>query len=94
MNKLLTLAVTALVAATALAQPATTEGEVTKVDKPAARVTLKHGGVKNLDMPPMTIAFRVADPKMLDGLVVGDKVRFAADKVGGHYTVTALVKAH
>lgn len=78
----------------ALAQPATSEGEVTKVDKPAARLTIKHRGVKNLDMPPMTMSFHVADAKLLDGVAPGDKVRFAADKVGGSYTVTTLQKAN
>lgn len=79
------------VATAAWAQPS--DGEVTKIDKPGARVTLKHNGVKNLDMPPMAMAFRVRDPKVLDGLAVGDKVRFAADKVDGNYTVTTLQKA-
>ncbi len=95
MNKLLALTTGLLISVTALAQAqtATTDGEVTKVDKAAARVTLKHNGIKNLDMPPMTMAFRVNDAKLLDSLNVGDKVRFAADKVSGSYTVTTLVKA-
>ena len=59
----------------------------------AARVTLRHGEIKNLEMPGMTMTFRLADPKWLDGLAVGDRVRFAADKIGGNYTVTAIVKA-
>lgn len=81
-----------LVAGAAFAQ--TTDGEVTKIDKPGARVTLKHNGVKNLDMPPMAMAFKVRDPKVLDGLAVGDKVRFAADKVDGSFVVTTLQKAN
>ncbi len=81
-----------LIAGAAFAQ--TTDGEVTKIDKPGARVTLKHNGVKNLDMPPMSMAFKVRDPKVLDGLAVGDKVRFAADKVDGSYVVTTLQKAN
>ena len=74
------------------AQTATSSGEVVKVDKPAARLTLKHDGVKNLDMPPMAMIFAVADPKLLDDLEVGNKVRFAAERVGGRYTVTVLIK--
>lgn len=92
MNKWLASLALALVTIGVAAQPATSNGEVVKVDKPAARLTLKHDGVKNLDMPPMAMNFYVADAKMLDGLEVGDKVRFAADRVGGRYTVTALVK--
>ena len=70
------------------------DGEVRKIDKAALKLTLKHGEIKNLDMPPMTMVFRVADARLLDGVAVGDRVRFAADKVGGSYTVTALVKAN
>ena len=57
------------------------------------RITLKHEGVKNLDMPAMTMAFRVGNPKLLDDLAVGDSVRFAADKVGGSYMIVTLFKS-
>lgn len=66
------------------------EGEVRKVDKEAGKVTLRHGPIKNLDMPGMTMVFRVADPKMLDELKNGDKVRFSADRVNGAITVRHL----
>ena len=94
MHKLLSGAAAVLLSVAALAQPPTVDGEVTRVDKPGARITLKHAGIRSLDMPPMTLAFRVADPKMLDNVNVGDKVRFAAEKSSGGYTVTALVKAN
>ena len=68
------------------------EGEVRKIDKPQARVTLRHGGLKGLDMPPMTMVFRVKDTQLLDTLAVGDKVRFDADRIAGAYTVTAIRK--
>ncbi|MFT3817108.1 MAG: copper-binding protein [Rubrivivax sp.] len=91
-RRLLTLA--ALLPAAAWAQPAAAaDGEVTKIDRAQARVTLKHGEIKALDMPAMTMAWRVADPKLLDGLAVGDRVRFTADKINGSYTVTSLSKA-
>ena len=93
MNKLMAAAVAALVSLAALAQALNAEGEVSKIDKPHGRITLKHGGVKNLDMPPMQLVFRLRDPAVLDTLTVGDKVRFAAEKIGGDYTVTAIVKA-
>jgi len=70
-----------------------TAGEVTKLDKAGGRVTLKHGEIKNLDMPPMTMVFRVADPKLLDSVNVGDRVQFIAEKLNGQFTVTALNKA-
>lgn len=72
--------------ATALA----TDGEVRKVDKEQGKVTLKHGPIANLDMPGMTMVFKVANPKMLDAVKTGDKVKFAADNVNGTLTVTAI----
>ncbi|MDP2006643.1 MAG: copper-binding protein [Rubrivivax sp.] len=77
----------------AQAQTPTAAGEITKLDKAGNRVTLKHGEIKNLDMPPMTMTFRVRDAKLLEGVAVGDRVRFVADRVDGQYTVTALTKA-
>ena len=67
-----------------------TEAEVRKVDKDAGKITLKHGAIENLEMPPMTMVFRVKDPAMLDQVKAGDKVRFRAEKVGGQYTLTEL----
>lgn len=66
------------------------DGEVRKVDKEAGKLTLRHGPLVNLDMRAMTMVFRVADPKMLDQLKEGDKVRFTADKVNGQFTVMQL----
>ena len=77
-----------LVASSALAQAPQSAGEVMKVDRPGARVTLKHDGIRSLDMPAMTMIFRVRD-----GVAVGDRVRFSAEKIDGNYTVTALVRA-
>lgn len=66
------------------------EAEVRKVDKAAKKITLKHGEIKNLDMPPMTMVFQVKDPALLEQVKAGDKVRFTADKVGGAYIVLTL----
>lgn len=83
----------AVLSVAAWAQAATAAGEVTKLDKAGGRITLKHGELKALDMPPMTMSFRVRDAKLLDGVAVGDRVRFTAEKLDGQYTVTALSKA-
>jgi Cu/Ag efflux protein CusF len=91
-KQLVSFAAAGLVAAAAWAQPAMTNGEVTKLDKPGGRITLKHGEIKNLDMPPMTMNFRVADPQLLEGVGVGDRVRFVAERVNGQFTITALSK--
>lgn len=66
------------------------EGEVRKVDLEQGKVTLRHGPLANLDMPSMTMVFTVVDPKLLEGLKPGDKVRFTADKKNGAYIVTAI----
>jgi len=72
---------------------AMTEGEVKKVDKESGKVTIKHGEIKNLDMPPMTMVFRMKDAGMLDKLKAGDKINFSADKINGNFTVTEIEAA-
>lgn len=76
--------------AAALANPAMVDGEIRKVDKEAAKLTIKHAELKNLGMAPMTMVFRVKDKAMLERVASGDKVRFAADKIDGAITVTAI----
>ncbi|HRF13245.1 MAG TPA: copper-binding protein [Candidatus Accumulibacter phosphatis] len=66
------------------------EGTVKKVDKTTGKITIKHGPLANLGMPPMTMAFAVGDPAMLDKVKAGDKVHFTADQVGDALTVTEL----
>jgi len=66
------------------------EGEVRKVDKDAKKITIKHGPLQNLDMPPMTMVFRVTDAALLEQVKAGDKVKFAAEKTGGQYTVIQI----
>jgi len=68
-----------------------TDGEVRKVDKDAAKLTIRHGEIKNLDMPPMTMVFAVKDAAMLDKLQAGDKIRFKVVNEGGKLTVTDIV---
>lgn len=67
-----------------------TQGEVRKVDREARKVTIRHDPIRNLDMPAMTMVFRVADPTMLERIKAGDRIRFVADKVGGAYTVMQI----
>lgn len=67
-----------------------TDGEIKKVDKEGGKITIKHGEIKNLDMPGMTMVFRVKEPAMLDQVRAGDKVNFSADKINGNITVTKI----
>jgi Cu/Ag efflux protein CusF len=89
-KRLSALALGAVLAVSAFAQAAQTEGEVRKVDKAAGKITLKHGEIKNLEMPPMTMVFTAKDPALLDKVKAGDKVRFHAEKEGTQFLVTAL----
>ena len=70
-----------------------TDGEVRKIDLAAGRITLRHGEIKNLDMPPMTMVFNVKDKALLDRLKIGDKVKFRAVQEAGKYTVVDLQAA-
>jgi Cu(I)/Ag(I) efflux system periplasmic protein CusF len=70
-----------------------TEGEVRKVDAAAKKITIKHGAIKNLDMPPMSMVFEVRDAAMLEKVKTGDKVRFKAEKTGGAIVVTDIQPA-
>lgn len=70
-----------------------TEGEIRKVDKEASKLTIKHGEIKNLDMPSMTMVFQVKDAAMLDKVRAGDKVRFKAEKDGASFVVTEVEAA-
>jgi len=77
-------------------QPAATEmteGEVRKIDKDNQKITLRHGDIRNLDMPGMTMVFKVKDLAMLDKVKAGDKVRFKAEKADGAIVVTVLEAA-
>lgn len=78
------------VAADALAL---TPGEVRKIDLPAGKLTIRHGPIVNLDMDAMTMVFRVADPAMLEGLKVGDKIGFVAEIIQGATVVTRIERA-
>lgn len=70
-----------------------TDGVVQRVDKARNEIVLKHGDLPNLAMPAMTMAFDVADKKMLDDLKVGAKVRFNANLIKGKATVTYIEPA-
>ena len=67
-----------------------TDGEVRKVDMDYKKITIKHGEIKNLDMPGMTMVFGVRDPALLDKIKAGDKVKFSAEKSGSTIVVTDI----
>ena len=81
-----------------LAAPAQSDefvnGQVTKVDESAGKITIKHGPIKKFEMNEgMTMVFRAGDPAMLKTVKAGDRVRFVPDRVNGQFTVTKIEKA-
>jgi Cu/Ag efflux protein CusF len=78
---------------TAIAQSAAIEGQVTKVDQSAKKITIKHGPIRKLDMDEgMTMVFVAPDPDMLKAVKAGDKVKFDAERVNGQLTLTTIEK--
>ena len=72
---------------------AMSSGEVRKIDKEAGKITIKHGPLANLGMPPMTMVFRVSDPALLDQVKPGDKIDFVAEKANGALSITKIQAA-
>jgi Cu(I)/Ag(I) efflux system protein CusF len=69
-------------------------GQVTKIDESAGKITIKHGPLKKFDMNEgMTMVFRAGDPAMLKAVKPGDRVRFVPDRINGQFTVTKIEKA-
>lgn len=77
----------------AIAQTELSDGEIRKIDKDNKKLTIKHGDIKNLDMPGMTMVFQVKEPAMVDQVKVGDKIRFRAEKAASGFMVTELQPA-
>jgi Cu(I)/Ag(I) efflux system periplasmic protein CusF len=70
-----------------------TDGEVRKIDKDTNKITIKHGEIKHLEMPGMTMVFNAKDKSLLDKVQVGDKVSFMVVSEGGKMVVTAIEPA-
>ena len=79
--------------AKAASQAEMADGEIRKINKNTGKITVKHGEIKSVEMPPMTMVFGVADKAMLEGLKEGDKVKFNVKQEGSNYTVTEIKKA-
>ena len=69
-----------------------TKGVISRIDEASGKVGIKHETIANLKMPPMNMVFLLADPAQLQGLKVGDAVRFHAENPAGKLTVTAIQK--
>jgi Cu/Ag efflux protein CusF len=69
-----------------------TSGEIQKVEKDTGRLTIKHGEIKNLGMPAMTMTFATKDKSMADKVKPGDKIRFKAVNENGKFIVTEIAQ--
>ncbi len=67
-----------------------TEGVVQKIDHERSRITIQHGEIINLGMPPMTMVFLVRNDALLQKVQPGDAVKFTAIDEGGKLIVTDL----
>jgi Cu/Ag efflux protein CusF len=77
-----------------LAQSGMINGQVTRVDEPAGKITIKHGPMPKFQLDEgHTMVFRAQDPEMLKQVRAGDRIRFEADRVNGQFTVTKIQKA-
>ena len=91
--KIVCLAVALALSAPFVSASEFADGEVRRVDAETRKLTLRHGPIANLGMGPMTMVFQVADPRLLEGLKPGDRIRFRAERVGGQFTVVAVEPA-
>lgn len=66
------------------------EGVVVGIDRAAGMLTISHGALPNLGMPPMTMGFRVDDAALLATLSIGDRIRFHAGALDGVFVATRL----
>jgi Cu(I)/Ag(I) efflux system periplasmic protein CusF len=75
----------------AVAQSELIDGQVTKVDQSAGKITIKHGPARRLGMESgMTMVYKAQDPAMLKAVKAGNKIKFDAEQVNGQYTVTKI----
>jgi len=66
------------------------KAKVVEVDQAARTVTLEHGDIPNLEVPGMTMTFRVGADIDVTKLAPGQAIEFTADNVDEEITVTAV----
>lgn len=74
------------------ADTALSNGVVRKVDRPSGMITIEHGALENVSMPPMTMAYKAKDAAVLQQAKEGEKVKFRLENLNGTYTITTLKK--
>ena len=61
-------------------------GVITAIDTKENILTLDHEAIPAINWPAMKMGFKVADPSLLNGLTVGDKVDFELKAEGENFT--------
>lgn len=87
------LSVAAAAQAAEPSAPAMADGEIRKIDMDAKKITIRHGPIPSLNMPPMTMVFQVSDPALLEVAKAGDKIRFEAVQDRGAFVVNRIEPA-
>lgn len=92
MNKALVLLAAMLIAGTAFPDEhlPKVEAEVRRIDPAAGKISLRHGYIPNLDMPPMTMVFQLEPSTALGEIKAGDQVLVTIDQIDGAYTVMSI----
>ena len=70
------------------------DGEIKKINRDSKKMTIKHGDIKSLDMPGMTMVFQIRDTSLLETFKAGDKVKFVIEKLDGAFVVTSMQLAN
>ena len=68
------------------------EGVVRRIDLDNNKISIRHGEIKALDMPPMTMVFVAKKPELLKSLSPGDEVVFEAFDTNGQYSIGNIKK--
>ena len=66
------------------------KGEIKEIDQNAGNLAIKHGDLKNISMPAITMVFDVSDKAALAKLKTGDKITFVAGNTNGQMTATNI----
>ena len=85
------MALTSFYSVSAIAQEASASGEVRRVNAEAGKITIKHGAISDLDLPAMTLVYRI-DAALLADIKPGDKVKFTAKRENNLYVITKISK--
>jgi Cu/Ag efflux protein CusF len=86
-------AATEPIASSAAPAATLTAGEIKKIDLDAGKLTIKHGEIRNLEMPPMTMVFVAKDRSQLSPLKVGDKITFLVLHEAGKFLAADIQTA-